>query len=168
MGSGKSSVSRDLAKQLKAKRIDMDDEIIKISGLRSINEIFEKHGESKFREFETLALIESLNKKNQIIATGGGTLVHNSPSSLLSENRMSKEDKIVFLNATFETCKNRCQFSDKRPLFKDIDKARSLFNERLPLYNSIADHIVNIDRKTTQEVTKEIIALIYNLHRPQI
>src|SRR5215212_3157542 len=79
MGAGKSSVGRILARMTGLPRFDTD-EIVATRFALTIAEIFEKHGQEKFREAETEALRELAGKGAAIIVTGGGMV-------LLPENR---------------------------------------------------------------------------------
>lgn len=162
MGSGKSSTGRQLSKMTDYEFVDIDDEILKTSGQPSIPQIFKEEGNDKFREYEKLALKNILKNKNQIIATGGGSLIYNPPSSLVSEGCLSKDDLIIYLHATFETCSKRCSYSDRRPLFKDPEAAKKLYQERLPLYESMATHKIVIDNINTNKVAKLILEILHN------
>ena len=160
MGSGKSSVGRELAKLINLDFLDIDNEILKISRYSSINELFDTLGNDKFREIEKEALYKTLEKKSRVIATGGGSLIYNNPLELKKNGIIQQDDKIILLNASFETCKARCSRSDRRPLFRDEGKAKKLFEERNPIYQNIADIIVEIDKISSKEVAKEIQSIL--------
>ncbi len=72
MGTGKTSLGKLLANRLGRNFIDLDKKIELDSGMK-ISEIFSKHGESYFRELEKKAVREVCEKKNLVVATGGGT-----------------------------------------------------------------------------------------------
>ena len=72
MGSGKSTMARKLAKELKYDFIDLDD-LISISLDKTIYEIFEEFGEHYFHEIEQRFLLNTEDKEKTVIATGGGT-----------------------------------------------------------------------------------------------
>ena len=74
MGSGKTTIGRNLAKQLHKQFVDSDQEIEKRTGA-AISLIFEIEGESGFRERES-KIIEALTlRKNIVLATGGGAIL---------------------------------------------------------------------------------------------
>jgi shikimate kinase len=159
MGSGKSSVAPLLATALGYRLVDVDNEIIARSGLRGIPEIFSTHGELFFRDLEA-AVAESLaNTASVVISTGGGIIGRPINISHLKQN----DGFIVFLRTRFETISARISDFASRPLFRDIDRARSLFTERQPLYTEYADQIVDTDGKSPQQVCDEILALIGTL-----
>src|ERR1700687_2804219 len=82
MGSGKSSVGRTLARTTPLPRFDTDEMVAARFGL-TITEIFETHGEEKFREAETDALRELSGKGRAIIVTGGGIVLRPENVELL-------------------------------------------------------------------------------------
>ena len=119
MGSGKSSLGKKLAKSLDKKFIDTDKEIEKKEN-KTINEIFENHGEKYFREKEKEFLKSIPNSLNMVIATGGGIVSGQENREKLKENR------VIFLNASVERQSKRTSRSDKRPLLKNVDRLKKL------------------------------------------
>ena len=72
MGSGKTSVGKQLAKVMQLPFVDMDELIVQKSGME-ITEIFERYGESHFRELETECLKElSKDRERKVLSVGGG------------------------------------------------------------------------------------------------
>ena len=153
MGSGKSSLGKKLAKSLDKKFIDTDKEIEK-NERKTISEIFEKSGESYFREKEREFLINISNSLNMVIATGGGIVID-------QENREKlKENKVIFLNASVERQRKRTSRSDKRPLLKNVDKLkklRELYDQRLELYKEVSDFEINVDKYKGKDILFKII-----------
>ncbi len=152
MGCGKSTVGRLLAKELCRVFIDTDNYIENEQGM-TIAEIFEKHGEAGFRDIEHRACVTLAGKSGFIIATGGGALTYRRNAAAF------ENDTVIFMDTPFEEIERRIGDSDNRPLFKDKNKARVLYEARLPLYKSAADYTVSASGEK-QEVTKRILALI--------
>lgn len=154
MGCGKTTIARELAKKLNRDFIDLDAVIPELAQ-KSIPEIFAEDGESVFREFEYLALKQSINE-NVIIATGGGVITYDKSYELLEKTI----EPIFFLNAPFENLYKRIQEDKNRPLGnQEIDKVRSLYESRLEKYKSLA----NSEISTLQSVadsTNEILKFI--------
>ena len=71
MGSGKSSVGRELAALLGWSFVDLDCEIERAQG-RKIREIFASEGEARFREIETASLRSVLAKRSAALGAGDG------------------------------------------------------------------------------------------------
>lgn len=157
MGSGKSSVGKTLAKELHIDYISMDEEILKESKLDSINQIFEKHGELKFRELEINTAKMLPNLDNIVIDTGGGVV-----ENKIIIDYLKKNSKIIYLKTPFETIKNRLKDDKTRPLFNSLKQAEELYNFRKPLYKRYSDYNVNTYRKQPEEIACEILRIIKN------
>ncbi len=155
MGSGKSSVGRALSSLLNRDFVDLDDYVLKSSGAPSINSLFAYLGESEFRVLEKKSLEEILKNHNQIIATGGGTLV----SDLNLEYDLGNAI-LVYLETDFEICKNRASRSNRRPLFKDPVKAEDLYGHRKPKYENLAMITVRSEGSSAKAVAAEINILL--------
>ena len=74
MGSGKTSIGKLLSKALDSEHVDIDQEIVKKTNL-TISEIFKNHGESHFRELESIMLNNVSKRRNLIVSTGGGVIL---------------------------------------------------------------------------------------------
>jgi shikimate kinase len=151
MGAGKTTVAKLLAEKLKLEFIDTDALVIKKSGRSTGKEIFEKDGELSFRELEIAVAKELKNKKNAILATGGGVVMNKIILDYLGQDGL-----IIFLKTSFDESKNRV-LESLRPLFQDAVKAKELYNFRLPLYEHYANIILETDNKTAEEVATIIL-----------
>ncbi len=131
MGTGKSSVGRELARRLKLRFIDSDHAIEQQQG-RSVREIFDQSGEPAFRELEK-AFIESGHPSSGcVVACGGGLPMQQE----VRENLLQK-GIVVCLFASPETILERTMHNDRRPLLQVEDPAariRQLLSEREPVY----------------------------------
>jgi len=158
MGSGKTTVGRELASLLERPFIDLDEYITKKS-CRSITEIFACAGESTFRALERDALLEVAgNSKTAVVATGGGLPVN--PANRVI---MKSCGYIVYLKAGFDTLLSRIPEDPGRPLWNE--KALKLLEERRPAYED-ADFIVETDAVTVQEAAQEVFRHVQSLNDP--
>lgn len=157
MGAGKTSVAKLLAEKLSLERIDMDQQIIQKSGRKSDQEIFEKDGELVFRELE-MSVAKSLMNKNDVIIAAGGGLVMNK----INVDYLKHDGIIIYLKNSFATSRERIKHNPP-PLFKNEQKAKELYDIRLPLYTYYADGIIETDNKTVEEISEEIIEKIKTL-----
>ncbi len=162
MGTGKSTVCRELARELDCSCCDLDGEIEQRSG-SDIPTIFREQGEPVFRKLETHALRRAVEGGSQIIACGGGIL--NSPANrhLLAERCLT-----IWLSASLERCLERIE-PGSRPLLEGpapADEAARLFSTREPDYFSSADLIINADNGL-QQVTGKIADEIRHAFPPQ-
>lgn len=113
-GCGKSTLGKQLAKNYGYDLIDLDDYIIEKQG-KSIDNIFEEHGEEYFRKLEQNALLE-INYDNVVVSTGGG-----APCFYDNMDLMNRLGKTIWLNPDSEVVTTRLwnsQNTDNRPLIK--------------------------------------------------
>lgn len=152
MGSGKTTVSHELAKKLEVAVYDTDREIIKLAG-KTINEIFAIDGEEKFREMESKVLL-AMPLGDAVVSTGGG-IIGSEKNRLFLKGNMN----VVFLNADFSTIRERLKDDDTRPLLSqdNMEAAEKLYNLRLPLYRESANIEVNTSGKSVSLIVDEII-----------
>src|SRR5437763_1440684 len=112
MGTGKSSVGQALASLLHFQFIDTDDWIEARAGL-SITEIFQRHGEPCFRQYESEAVAALGQQTRLVIATGGGLAAHGNNLALLKEHAL-----VVCLWASPEAIWQRVRHQSHRPLLQ--------------------------------------------------
>ena len=157
MGVGKSTVARHLAYLLGAKRVDLD-QFIERSVKQKIPEIFSERGEKVFRDLETKYLKEILRSDVKIIALGGGAWT-------FPRNREVIEDSgaiSVWLESTFDHCWRNIRFSKcERPLVKDKEAAKKLFDERAKLYCLADWHFVIKPGADSLDIAKQIASDIF-------
>jgi shikimate kinase len=153
MGSGKTTVGRELASLLGWRFVDLDAEIVAREG-RSIARIFQSEGEPHFRQIESELLAEVLRSSPAaVIALGGGTFIQPANRKLLR----SHEALIAHLDGDFELLNARCCSEDGvRPLMQDPVHFRNLFEQRRPIYRS-AEIVVDIAGKAPQAIAAEIL-----------
>lgn len=147
MGSGKSTVGRMLAKELNSYFLDTD-LLIENFENKTIKEIFEKEGEDAFREMEKRCFEWIKNSvKNTIISVGGGFPVY------IPE--IKEAGRVIYLKVDFEDILKRMDNKEikKRPLFKDIKKAKELFDKRDKIYTNLADFVIE-NRDINETITK--------------
>lgn len=159
MGAGKTTIGKLLGKELQTPILETDDEIVRRSGMKTVNEVFEKNGEFYFRKMEEEVISDYSQKINCIISCGGGVIKNHESMKALKEN-----GKILFLYASFETSIERIKDQTLRPLFTDREKAKELYLQRLPLYQTYADEIIQTDGLTPDEVVESIISKVMTHH----
>ena len=157
MGCGKSTVGVCLAERLGRAFCDTDALIVDRHG--RIADIFEKQGEAYFRQLETETVKELVQKDDLVIATGGGLVLKQENVDLLK-----RSGKIVFLRARVETLVQRLQADTQRPLLQNAVSLRGrlekLLDERAPIYERAADFTLDVDGKSPEEISDEIMKRI--------
>lgn len=156
MGSGKSTVGRELHQRLGYPLIDMDRWIEEAMG-KKITEIFKEEGEAAFRDFETLQLLEisKHTDENRIISTGGGVVIRPQNRSLLK-----KLGYVVWLHAPEDVIYERTSRNQDRPLLNHADareKISSLLAEREPWYRETAHLKIDTAGLDSKEIATGIL-----------
>lgn len=154
MGAGKSTVAVHLGRTFSLPVVELDDEIVKNSGARSVSDIFSGEGEGGFRKREHQALrsvLDAMRSSGGIISTGGGILEYPENEELLRRNTT-----VVHLKADFSAIEARLKDDAARPLWRDRGAARTLFESRAPRYAQLADLTVHTDALSAIEVAKMI------------
>ena len=158
MGAGKSTVGRELGRQLSWPFEDLDDRIESQEG-RSVEQIFRESGEAAFRVAEHRALqqlISGLKSEPRIVALGGGAFVQADNAALLESSGIP----IVFLNASPEELFRRCEEQGtNRPLQRDRAEFLKLYEARHPHYRK-AKFQVDTTGKDVSTVAAEIGRLL--------
>ena len=160
MGAGKSSVGRCLQQRTGLARLDTDEMLAAKFGI-PIAQIFEIHGEEKFREAETDLLRKLAPDRSAIIVTGGGIVLRPENVDLLR-----KLGTVIWLTADEGALFERASRRNDRPLLQKENPRvafSKLFKEREPLYAAAADFRIETSRKSHDEVAEAILAKIEEL-----
>ncbi len=154
MGAGKTTVGILISDLTGMRWYDTDDLIIDKYG--KIADIFEYHGEERFRAIETEIVHRVAKEDNCVISTGGGCVLRPENSAAFKEGG----GKIVFLKVDIKVLFERTGHTgDERPLLKNttFEKMKALLDVRTPIYESCADYTVDTNGKSAKEVAIEII-----------
>lgn len=163
MGTGKSTVGREVATSSGRRFVDLDGVIEAEAGL-SIAEIFVHEGEPAFRrrESEALAAVLASATGALVVATGGGCVLDAGNRRLLGQS-----GTVVWLRATPAVLVERLRAEtggiDARPLLAADDadaQLAALEASRAPLYAEVADHVVDVDHRSVGELASTILALV--------
>jgi shikimate kinase len=155
MGTGKSTVGKKLARRLGLKFVDSDHEVERVTGL-TINEIFKKYKEVRFRSEEKAALRRLTANSGQVISTGGGAVVDPENVEMLKHNGF-----IVCLTAKPEILFERLKRKKDRPLLQTADPLatiRKMLTDRAPFYAK-ADATVDTSEMDLEAVIAEVTRL---------
>ena len=131
MGAGKTTIGRALASHLDKEFVDSDHEIQKRTGVK-IPVIFEIEGEAGFRKRESEVLAELTERKNIILATGGGAVLNPENREILRRSGI-----VVYLRASVGDLYRRTQHDKNRPLLQTQNlyaRLSELYTQRDTLY----------------------------------
>lgn len=142
-GVGKSTIGKQLAKRLKRKYVDID-ELIVLQEQKSINEIFNDFGEKYFREKEQEIIKQYSLQQGLIICCGGGVVLQEQNIENLKRN-----GKIILLNRDLD----KIIIDNQRPLLKNKNDLKLLFEKRWDLYKKSCNIIVDNNASIEEAVT---------------
>ncbi len=148
-GVGKSTTGKKLAKHLDLRFVDTDVEIQKKEN-RTPKEIIENDGEHSFRKIEAEVIAQICKKGGQVIATGGGSVLHEE-----NRRRMKQNGKIIYLYRDLHALQ-----TTGRPLSQNLEQ---LFEDRKTIYKEMGD-IVIINPKSADDATRKIRTILNSKH----
>ncbi len=158
MGAGKSTIGKQLAKQLKIEFYDSDREIEERAGV-DIDWIFDVEGEDGFRVREKNIIEELTALQPIVLATGGGAIVE-------AENRrfLGGRGVVIYLDTSLEQQLERTKRDRRRPLINRAEDPQvviqALHEERSPLYEDLADYKISTDQGSVRQVAKKIVEML--------
>lgn len=157
MGSGKSSIGKELAKKTGLHFIDTDFEIEKISK-KKIKDIFSTKGEVFFRKLEEKICKKFINGEKKIVSIGGGAFMNKN-----IRNIITKFGKSFWIDVNKDILINRLSISNNiRPLlnYKNLNKSISeIINNRKDTYIK-ADIKIKVLNKSKSEIVNKIMKFI--------
>lgn len=157
-GTGKSVVGRILARRLKRPCEAMDANIVKRAG-SPIPAIVDRFGWSTFRDLETEEALALGQRDNLVIDCGGGIIER--PENI---SALKKKGLLIWLRATVDTIVERIQGGDQRPaLTQDksfTEEVAEMLDHRNARYAAAADHAIDTDDRTPQQVVQIILTLL--------
>ncbi|MEE9478012.1 MAG: shikimate kinase [Roseateles sp.] len=143
-GGGKSSVGKQMARQIGVPFFDSDHEIERRIG-SSIRQFFDEHGEESFRDLESEVIAELLSRPREaVLATGGGAVLRERNRELLHAGAT-----VLYLRATPEDLFRRLRHDTTRPMLQVRDplaRLRELHQQRDPLYRRCAHYVLECAR----------------------
>ncbi|MDX6507265.1 MAG: shikimate kinase / 3-dehydroquinate synthase [Gaiellaceae bacterium] len=135
MGAGKTTLGIQVAERLGRTFVDLDRELERTLRL-TIPELFVQRGETEFRVLEAEAALDTLrNARPAVVALGGGAIETEAVRRALGERALT-----VLLDVDPGIAWTRVGGSG-RPLARDEESFRALFERRRPLYADVADAV---------------------------
>jgi len=154
MGSGKTTMGRTLSKHLGKLFVDSDEEIKKRTGV-TIPHIFDVEGEPGFRLRESAAISDMVKRDNMVLATGGGAVLAEQNRILLQQCGI-----VIYLRASVHDLWHRTKHDRNRPLLQTADpygKLMELYQQRDPLYQQMADIVVQSGKQSVQGLMLHLV-----------
>lgn len=154
-GCGKSTVGRQLARQLGLRFADSDAVIEQRIGM-PIRAYFAAQGEDAFRDIEQAVIDVLAGQPGLVLATGGGAVLRPS-----NRDALHSRSHVLYLRASPEELQRRLRHDTQRPLLQVADplhKLRELYRERDELYRRTAHFVVEAVRPSLHALVGQALA----------
>ena len=156
MGTGKTTVGRELAKKKKWRFVDLD-ELIELREGKAIPDIFSKKGEPYFRILEKRALKEVSREEKFVVACGGGVVIKRENIKTMKESGI-----MICLKADPAVILKRTSGAANRPLLNtgnSKERIELLLKLRAPYY-AMANRCINTSKLSVKEIVEKIAKII--------
>ncbi len=155
MGTGKSTVGRQVARQLGFRFLDSDYEIERLQG-KAVAKIFAEEGEAQFRVMERGFIEHGHPAQRCVVACGGGLVVPPGMLELLRSRGI-----VMCLHASLETILQRTMHATHRPLLQvenPAERLRELYTQREEIYRRTGTMVLT-DRRPQREIVAHVLRL---------
>lgn len=156
MGSGKTTLGRQLARRLNMDFYDSDHVIEERTGA-DIPLIFDKEGEAGFRQRESAVIDEFTQKHGIVLATGGGVVLDEN-----NRKHLQSRGTVFYLSSDLKSLLERTHKDKNRPLLHAEESPKviltRLIEQRDPLYRETADHVIDTSNDSLRHVIQAIIS----------
>ena len=155
MGSGKTTVGREVAHRRRLRFVDTDSQI-ETKQSQTIETIFDTEGEEHFRELERQLLKNLVTGNNQVIATGGGMLADRENLMLAQANGL-----VILLQAPISVLAGRLRAGASRPLASGTDpehKLADLYQARAEIYN-LVQAVIDTGEGSVADIASQVVEL---------
>ena len=157
MGSGKTTIGQLVASNLGIPFRDTDHVIEERAG-KSVSDIFLEDGEDEFRILERKVLRDELLSDGTVLALGGGAPISVDAQSALR----AIASPVIYLDISLATVAPRIGFNRDRPLLLHNPRGQwqTLMEARRPIYESIADSVIDVNEKSESEIVTLILEVL--------
>ncbi len=157
-GTGKSTIARLLAERLGLQVVSLDEEIQKRAG-QTIPEIVKERGWPGFRDLEE-EVVEAFSKRDGLVLDCGGGVIEREANF----DRLRSAGPVFWLKASVPTIVERIAGDDQRPSLTGTksftEEVAEVLQRREPLYGRLADHEIETDNRTPDQIADEICRLL--------
>ena len=157
MGSGKTTIGKSLASKLSIEFRDTD-AVIEQQEQKSVSQIFIDEGEEAFRLIEKAVLRQELLTDETVLALGGG-----APMSIDAQSALRAiKSHVIYLDISLANVAPRIGFNRDRPLLLNNPRGQwqSLMEARRPIYESIADTVIDVNKRSQSEIVNQILEVL--------
>ncbi|MFT7489400.1 MAG: shikimate kinase [Candidatus Promineifilaceae bacterium] len=157
-GTGKSVVGKRVAEVLDRQYVGLDAAIVDLAG-QSIPEVVEAHGWAHFRDLESDVVRQASERDNCVLDTGGGAILRDANVTHLKQN-----GTLIWLQSSVADIVARIGDDNQRPSLTGTksftEEVEEVLAERTPKYAAAADHVIDDQGLSIEQVTQKVIALL--------
>jgi shikimate kinase len=150
MAAGKTTLARALARRLDWAAVDID-ELIEKREHMTVADIFSRHGEPHFRALERAVLVEQLQPRHVVVATGGGTFVDPVNRAAINADGVS-----IWLDVPLDRVIARLPADGRRPLAADRSEFEHLYHRRCAAYEQ-AHRRLDAGRASVDALVEQVV-----------
>jgi shikimate kinase len=154
-GCGKTTIGRRLADRLWWPFVDTDDMVAKAAG-KSIADIFEQHGEKRFRDLEADAVKEAAKLQEHVIALGGGAVLRRENVDVLRKAEHDPAELYKRIQADPNTASRRPRLTPTGGL----EEITTLLAEREPMYRAAMTAELDVTNQSASDAVVYISRLV--------
>ncbi|MHC5113838.1 MAG: shikimate kinase [Planctomycetota bacterium] len=159
---GKTTFGRLLATRYRLRFVDLDDVVLDGFDESTVRDVWAAHGEAAWRAGEVEALRAVLGRRDQVVALGGGTPTIPEARRLIEAGQAQGTVRVAYLKCPVEELRRRLeQAPGDRPPLTDVavhDEVAEVLARREPLYEEIADAVVDMDHPDRDVVFNRLLA----------
>jgi shikimate kinase len=158
-GSGKSTLGRVLAKELRCPFVETDQMIEQFHRPLTCYDIYKTFGEKYFRQLESQVIASLKHSPAIVLATGGGSLKQKRNGEHLKAQHF-----LIYLQTSAEVLKERIWQKEKLPAFLHSEDPHQtfahLYDECCLIYEQWADFRIQMDGLAIEQGLRQIIDIL--------
>ena len=156
-GVGKSTIGKELAKNLNKTFIDLDN-VISEKQHQNLQTIINNIGDKEFLKLEASTCLEVMF--SNIVLAPGGSLIY-SPDAM---KYVKEKSTVIYLEDTYDNILNRIPNIQERGIIGLLsDSFEDIYNERLPFYEKYSDLTITCTQKSWDTITNEILEKVNHI-----
>lgn len=162
MGTGKSTIARQLSARLNYECLDTD-KIVEVRTGSTVRELFVDRGENEFRKIESDVLDECLTRQlPAVIAGAGGIVVREENRQRIRTAQANESVIVVWLHARTDVLALRTSKGVHRPLLDEdrVGTLERLAAERADLYSEVADIVIDVSDRSVEATVSLLVDAI--------
>lgn len=161
---GKSTIGRAVARRLEMEFVDLDDKVLEGFSQSTVTEVWQRHGESGWREVEGEVLRDLLQAPPMVLALGGGVPTIDQATKDLNEARRRESAMVIWLQADPAKLAARLEVSSgDRPSLtgkSPAEEIEQVCRDRASSYEAVSDVSLDVGSMDLPQAVQSILDVI--------